>query len=363
MTRSSEAPDDFAALVRSIVETTVRKRFGPEVSTPALTYHRRGGKALRTQLVHDFALGYGCDLDKASKVAAVTELFHTFALIHDDIEDSARTRRGGPSLHVQYGVPIAVNAGDALFSASWSCLSECAFETREKSTALLRLFADSLAKTIGGQGRELAWVYERQWDISWNELREMIVGKTSWYSAVFPTLAIAELLSLPAKERARIAAFAEKLGLVYQLVDDLRPYTGCTDGKDVMSDLVEGKRTLVVLLALKLLPPDKRDFLRSALEHGSALRAPDRLESVLNVIRGSKSVQHASAIIRREGEDCIASLRELAIAPAQLRVLESRVVELLSQVPPPEARPEEVAQPGAKGWPLETGSAVMSASG
>jgi geranylgeranyl diphosphate synthase, type II len=116
--------DDYLALCKDACDGEIQRLYGPGEETSnslyglILDYPLRGGKALRPALSIATCLGLGGHLEAILPTAATLELYHNAFLIHDDIEDESWWRRGKPTLHIDHGVPIAVNVGDAMLSLS-----------------------------------------------------------------------------------------------------------------------------------------------------------------------------------------------------------------------------------------------------
>ena len=121
-------PTRARRLPRPSARTRASRRSGgsahPPTAAPAglfdliLDYPLRGGKALRPTLSIATCLGLGGHLEAVLPTAATLELYHNAFLVHDDIEDESLLRRGRPALHVDHGIPIAINVGDAMMSLS-----------------------------------------------------------------------------------------------------------------------------------------------------------------------------------------------------------------------------------------------------
>ena len=116
--------DDYLALCKDACDGEIDRLYGPGergsngLYDLILDYPLRGGKALRPALSIATCLGLGGHLEAILPTAATLELYHNAFLIHDDIEDESWWRRGKPTLHIDHGVPIAVNVGDAMLSLS-----------------------------------------------------------------------------------------------------------------------------------------------------------------------------------------------------------------------------------------------------
>src|ERR1700734_746305 len=116
--------EDYLAECKGACDGEIDRLFAPGQRGPTSLYAlildspRRGGKALRPALSIAPCLGLGGHLEAILPTAATLELYHNAFLIHDDIEDESWRRRGQPTLHVDHGIPIAVNVGDAMLSLS-----------------------------------------------------------------------------------------------------------------------------------------------------------------------------------------------------------------------------------------------------
>src|SRR5436190_12103087 len=112
---------DYLSEVRGFVLDEIRqivagRKYRPMLYDLMLDYPLRGGKALRPALCVASCRALGGRLEDVIRTAAVIELYHNAFLIHDDIEDGSLLRRGRPTLHTEYGVPTAVNVGDAMLA-------------------------------------------------------------------------------------------------------------------------------------------------------------------------------------------------------------------------------------------------------
>src|SRR5205823_12766907 len=106
--------DHYGNLVSSEVRRELRADEGSELGALAASYPSRPGKRLRPALLLACCEAFGGDLRDALPAAVSLELMHNAFLVHDDVEDGSSRRRGGPALHVEHGVPLAVHTGDAL---------------------------------------------------------------------------------------------------------------------------------------------------------------------------------------------------------------------------------------------------------
>lgn len=210
------------------------------------------GKRLRPVLCLLTCQAAGGDPDQALPAAAAIELVHNFSLVHDDIEDRSPLRRGRPTVWKVWGVPQAINVGDALFALAHLAaqrLAERGVPPRRVLTALEILDQACLALT-GGQHLDLS--FEARLDVDVEQYLSMIQGKTA---ALFS--AAAQLGALVAgsdpESIARYRRFGENLGLAFQIVDDILGIWGDPQmmGKPAADDIRQRKKTLPIVWALE----------------------------------------------------------------------------------------------------------------
>jgi geranylgeranyl diphosphate synthase, type II len=205
-------------------------------------YPQRGGKMLRGMLLVYTGLAYRGSLESLLPVAAALELFQNWALIHDDIEDASEERRGKPALHRLYGMPLALNAGDALHARQWAMLIAA-----KVPYAVLDEFVKLVELTAQGQHLEMTWMERHRFDLQEGDYLEMVGQKAAYYTAVAPLRLGA--LAAGAEPPAVFGQSGMKLGIGFQIIDDVLNLNGdpAKYGKEIAGDLWEGKRTLILL--------------------------------------------------------------------------------------------------------------------
>jgi geranylgeranyl diphosphate synthase, type II len=227
-----------------------------------LDYPQRGGKALRPALAIAICLGLGGHLAAVLPTAATLELYHNAFLIHDDIEDESWWRRGKPTMHIDHGVPIAVNVGDAMLSLTLQPLLDNVERVGlGPALRILRAVAHMTRQTVDGQAIELEWVKSNSWQLDDADYLEMVELKTSWYSFITPLQAGAIAAGAPVDRLVSLETFGRHIGAAFQITDDLLNLRGDPEdyGKEIGGDLWEGKRTLMLLHTLRSLPEGERD--------------------------------------------------------------------------------------------------------
>ena len=207
-------------------------------------YPQRGGKGIRSELLLGTARAYGVqpespEWQRALWLAAALELFQNWVLIHDDIEDDSEERRGRPALHRLHGVPLAINAGDALHVYMWMAVR------RSGVDRALDEFMQMVLKTAEGQHLDLAWVESREWNLTEADYLRMVRLKTAYYTVIYPLRLGA--LAAGREPAPQFEAAGLALGTAFQIRDDVLNLIGdpAKYGKEIGGDLLEGKRTLI----------------------------------------------------------------------------------------------------------------------
>ncbi len=187
---------------------------------------------------------------RAISPAAAIELVHNFSLVHDDIEDNSETRRGRITAWKKYGVPMAINMGDALFAISNQAVLDASshYSADVVLAAGASLHAACIALT---RGQFLDMSYEKRTDLKVEDYWPMVEGKTAALLAA--SAEMGAILGGAIGERVRyFAGFGHNVGLAFQVQDDILGIWGDENatGKSAASDLVEGKNSLPVLYGL-----------------------------------------------------------------------------------------------------------------
>ncbi len=262
-----ETPAERAAALTARVETELARIPLPEWPTelyaPARYVLDGGGKRLRPVmlLLAAEAFGGAAAVERAVPAALAAEVFHNFTLVHDDIMDHADTRRGRATVHVRWDEPTAVLAGDLLFGVAYDLLAQT---PTPDVGGLVRRFHRMVALLCEGQALDKA--FETRTDVTVADYVGMIERKT----AALLELALEVGAGVGGADPAAAAAMGgagRALGRAFQIQDDLLDVTADAAGwgKPVGGDLVEGKRTFLLLTALERASGDDRAFFERAL--------------------------------------------------------------------------------------------------
>jgi geranylgeranyl diphosphate synthase, type II len=261
-------------------------------------YPGRGGKAIRPALCLAVTAAFGGELEEALPSAVALELLHNAFLVHDDIEDASLLRRGRPTLHAQHGVPLAINAGDALVVLAGSALRD---NRRRLGSRLASRIGDEFdlmaRRTIEGQARELGWRRDGICDLEPDDYLDLIMHKTCWYTTIHPLRVGGLIGSLGRVDLDPLVRFGFYLGAAFQIRDDLLNVVGdeAKYGKESYGDLYEGKRTLMVIHLLREARGDDRRAVKRFMAMERPQRTPDDVAVMVELMRRYGSLDFARA--------------------------------------------------------------------
>jgi octaprenyl-diphosphate synthase len=232
----------------------------PVAVIPALAEHliEAGGKRLRPLLTVAAARLIGGAAPGALKLAAAVEFIHTATLLHDDVVDSSRLRRGKVAAHLIWGAPSSVLVGDFLFAR--------AFELMVETGLVPALDILARASRVIAEGEVLQLSRAHDLNLSQATYLEIITAKTAELFAAAAQAGAVSAGASPAQSDA-LRAYGRDLGLAFQLTDDALDYGGATEtlGKNAGDDFREGKATLPLLLAIARLGPREVEFWERAI--------------------------------------------------------------------------------------------------
>ncbi|HEV2138725.1 MAG TPA: polyprenyl synthetase family protein [Nitrososphaerales archaeon] len=259
-------------------------------------YPARPAKGMRPFLCVTTSRASGGTEEDALLTAACIELFQNWILIHDDIEDGSELRRGKPALQRKYDVALALNAGDALHARMWGTL----LLNREtlgprKTFGVMEEFSTMVNETTEGQHMELGWVAAKRWDLDEKDYFEMCKRKTSWYTVASPCRLGAIVAGARENVLDDLFEFGVKLGVGFQIQDDALNLVGDQKkyGKATSDDILEGKRTLIILHLLQSAVGKEREKLLSIMNKSRPEKSMDDVTFVLSMVDRYDAVGYA----------------------------------------------------------------------
>lgn len=280
---------------------------GP-LSEMVRTHLQTGGRRTRAQLA--LMAARALNVDQAIGWAAACELLHNATLVHDDLQDGDRVRRGHPTLWATHGMAQAINSGDLMLMLPFMALNRQTC-TPDQHVALSQALAKRAVRCVKGQALDLVLPNQASWSMA--DWLEVAIAKSG------------QLLALPIEGAAILAGrddsaalgdhFA-KAGALYQMVDDMVDLYGEKGRGERGCDLREGKISALVVRHLELAPQDET-WLRGILQTGRDQTQTSDIDKAANRFRQSGAVHALLADISErteflQSEDLPESLRAVA---------------------------------------------------
>jgi len=222
------------------------------------------GKGLRPALCIATCRAFGGSIEQALPSAVSIELLHNAFLVHDDIEDGSLYRRNEAAMYVEEGLPIAINVGDAMnVLAIGSLIENIPVLGADLSYRVFHEAQHLILQSVEGQALELGWTRDNVFELTEDDYLRMVLKKTCWYTAIHPCRIGALIATRGAIDADRFNLFGFLLGAVFQIQDDVLNLVGDQDryGKEILGDLWEGKRTLMLVHALRQCTDEERERL------------------------------------------------------------------------------------------------------
>jgi geranylgeranyl diphosphate synthase, type I len=293
---SPEIDERLHRYLNSAARDPARQRYLYSILDEFIT---RGGKRTRPAMAMLGCEAVGGDPSLALSSGCAIEFFHAAALIHDDIMDASLLRRGQKCAHIIHGEPLAINAGD--YALGLVCTIVVRDPLLEDATklAVLDVIGEMSERTVEGQALDVGWVQDDIFDLTPSDYLDMALGKTGYYSGIAP-LKVGALVGKATAEQTQVLVdFGRNVSIAFQIQDDLLNIAGDekTTGKDYLTDIVESKRTLMVIHCLSSAGVADRQRMVDLLR----LRQEKTLEQVAEVVALMKrhgSVDYARAFAR-----------------------------------------------------------------
>jgi geranylgeranyl diphosphate synthase type I len=302
------------------------------------------GKRLRPLLGLLAFKSLGGEYRKALPAAAAVELGHNFSLVHDDIEDSDRERRHRPTLWALWGVPLAINAGDALFALSrlalYRLMKEEEYEP-QKLLDVMRVYDETCLALCEGQYLDIS--FERRTDVTVDEYLEMISKKT----AALIGASIETSAMMASDDQEVIDAYhrlGRDLGMAFQIADDLKGsfWASADSGKAAAGDIRKRKKTYPVVWAMRnaaaadvarlvaIYQPRIRATDGSGPPAGDLPMSDELTEEVLEILERSGAREATEEEARRYRDLALVEARSLPVPVEGVEELRALVESMIS---------------------------------
>ncbi len=267
-----------------------------------------GGKRLRPTLSMLACESVGGTRKQALPFGASLELTHNFTLVHDDIMDHSQLRRNLPTVHLKYGEPTAILAGDLMFTTSFQAMQDAPVASHILKQLNQGLIACVLAIC---EGQQLDIEFEQKDHITEQEYFEMITKKTA---VLFEFAAYGGALIAGGTEQQAHALknYGRQLGLAFQIWDDYLDMSSDEEtlGKDIGNDIRNGKKTLIAVYALEHATGAQKQLLQRVF--GNAQATDEDIRQVCSIFKEIGAILYARDKARQFNKQ---AKQELAMLP------------------------------------------------
>ncbi|MCC6411157.1 MAG: polyprenyl synthetase family protein [Saprospiraceae bacterium] len=264
-------------------------------------YPQRGGKGFRPGLCIAVCKAYGGTLEQAINSAIALEFFHNAFLVLDDVQDGSQFRRNKPTMHQYNNIGVAINVGVAMNVLSMKPLMMNANVLGPSLAVKIMHEADHMVReSLEGQAIELGWRKDNVCELEDGDYFRMTLKKTCWYTCIQP-LRIGAIIGSRGRENPeKLNRFGYFMGLAFQIQDDILNLVGdeAKYGKEIGGDLVEGKRTLMLIHLLNHCTPAEKDRVRLFLSDASPQNREQHAAGILKLLQRYKSIEYARKIAK-----------------------------------------------------------------
>jgi len=271
---------------------------------------KQKGKKVRPLLVLLSAKAAGGVSERSYRGAALVELLHTATLVHDDVVDSAEVRRGFPSINAIWKNKVAVLIGDYLLSRG------LLIAMKGKDYDFLEIITDTVKRMA--EGELLQMKKTRKLDIDEETYFRVISDKTA--SLIETCCQIgAKSASGDTKIHDALRIYGEKLGLAFQIRDDILDYEGTKSlfGKEIGGDIKDKKITLPLIYAFNSVENSKKKEIRSLIKKGG----DDAVKTVISFVREHNGIKLADDKAHEIAHEAVSSLSVLPESDAKLSLI------------------------------------------
>lgn len=297
--------EEFANKVNSSFAHFFSEYYPKSLYDPCDYIMSGGGKRLRPFLVHASANCVSSEQIEVFDAALAVELLHNFTLVHDDIMDNSSLRRGRDTLHVKYDLSTAILSGDSMIAFAYkSLLKNC----NNNNISVIGDFTDGIIEVCEGQSLDKD--FELRIAVKIEEYTEMIRKKTAALAKM--CCMIGGKLGNGTNENVEsLSNFGLNLGIAFQIQDDLLDIIGNEQefGKVTGSDLIEGKKTFLLLKALELAENENKNDIEELIRNKGIL--PDKVEHYKKIFQNLGVIEIAKAEIEKYSERALLSLNNL----------------------------------------------------
>lgn len=302
--------DDLRRRIDSELKSLVPTSPPDELYEPARYVLDGSGKRVRPTLLLLAANVWDTTFDAALPAALGIEVFHTFTLVHDDIMDHSDERRGRETVHVKWDESTAILVGDYLHGLSYDLLAQT--DTHNLS-AIVRTFHRMVAKVCEGQALDKA--FENRREVSVQDYFDMIYAKTG--ALIECAMELGGLISgAPEDQVDALRSAGRHIGRAFQLQDDLLDITAddARWGKPIGGDLIEGKKTFILLRAIERAEGADRAWFQKIVEENGL--APELVPEARERLMRLGILEEAAQAVEHHSKEALSRIAQLPACEA-----------------------------------------------
>ena len=309
--------DHLRALIDGKLASIIRAREPRDLMEGSRYVMNAPGKRIRSTLLILSCEAVGGQMKNALNAAAAIEMLHNFTLVHDDVMDNAPSRRGRPTVHTKWDLNNAILVGDVILGFAYHTLLQSRTSNIRRAA---RLFTESFVAVCEGQALDVE--YERRHSISVREYYRMVGKKTGTLIATSAELGAIVGNGTPGQITA-LRTFGKHIGRAFQIQDDLLDVVADEDrlGKKIGGDILEGKKTFLLVKALKRARGKDNDLFRSLTARRGRSMPPEEQRALVQRVTSRYEmcgiIEAARRQIRHETAAAIRALRVLPSSNAQ----------------------------------------------
>ena len=314
----------YIALVEDFFKTNLKSQAPHGLYDPITYIMGLGGKRLRPALLMAAGELFGAKKEDLIQAAAAIELFHNFTLVHDDIMDEAPLRRGEETIHQKWDLNTGILSGDAMLIKSYQLFEPYPAEVQVQ---LVQLFSKTALEVCEGQQYDVE--FESQQNVELAQYIKMISYKTAVLIAAALKMG-AIIANASEKEQNQLYAFGLNLGIAFQIQDDYLDAFADPEkfGKQVGGDIVENKKTILVIKALEFASSDQEQELRNLLSTQS-VDQDQKVATVKQLFVQTGSAAFTKSEVERYTKIAFDALSELQIENDKKKILFDFAQELM----------------------------------
>lgn len=300
----------------------------PSLFDPVRYTLSAGGKRVRPLLVLMAANLFTDEIDPAIRPAIGLEMYHNFTLLHDDVMDNAAERRGRPTVHIKWDANSAILSGDAMQGLAYRLIADVPTDILKP---VIDLFTDTNLEI--GAGQQLDMEFETRSGVTTEEYLQMIKLKTSVLLGCALKMG-AIIAHASDKDADLLYKFGLNVGLAFQLQDDWLDCYGDskTFGKRIGGDILNNKKTYLLINALQLATPEQREIMTRELSPKTArLEETEKITYFTETFKSCGAEQLCREKIISYHTIAMQAIDQISVSPERLLPLKQLADQLLNR--------------------------------